>query len=165
MTIKERFTSKVRYEPTTGCLTWTGGVFKDGYGIFSVNRVPKSAHRVGWQLFMGEIDRRVHIHHLCENKLCVNPGHLSPVTAKHHALLTYGTVGRNSMLSSACPQGNPYNHTYKGLRLCRTCLNQSDARWRSKNPEKVRLQKHRHYLKYRDKYIAQARQRRLEATP
>jgi hypothetical protein len=39
------------------------------------------AHRISWELFRGPIPHGLTIDHLCENKHCVNPNHLEPVTS------------------------------------------------------------------------------------
>lgn len=38
------------------------------------------AHRVSYELFVGELPRGMTLDHLCMVKQCVNPGHLEPVT-------------------------------------------------------------------------------------
>ncbi|KAI8489753.1 hypothetical protein Bbelb_323830 [Branchiostoma belcheri] len=69
---------------TGGCITWTGARCRDGYGRMKVKTAEGdervvSPHRV---IFFLTSDRpslttSMHVSHLCNEKLCVNPTHLS----------------------------------------------------------------------------------------
>jgi len=79
----ERFWSQV--DATGDCWEWTGHqypVWK--YGRFRVRiekrQVEFYAHRIAWQILVGEIPRGQVIDHRCRNRLCVNPDHLEPVS-------------------------------------------------------------------------------------
>lgn len=66
-----------------GCWIWNGGKSK-GYGHFSVGpkgSPGKSAHRVSYELFKGNIPDGMWVLHTCRNK-CVNPDHLELGTAR-----------------------------------------------------------------------------------
>ena len=39
---------------SSGCWMWTERVDRDGYGVISVNRKNKQAHRAAWVLLNGE---------------------------------------------------------------------------------------------------------------
>ena len=61
---------------TDGCWRWVGKVDPNGYG-----RAGKGwAHRVVYEAVVGPIPDGLQIDHLCCRPLCVNPGHLEPVT-------------------------------------------------------------------------------------
>ena len=80
--MEERFMKYV-LKTDNGCWLWTGGKSK-GYGHFSVGpkgSPGKSAHRVSYELFKGEIPSGLWVLHTCRNK-CVNPDHLELGTAK-----------------------------------------------------------------------------------
>lgn len=63
-----------------GCWIWKNQ--PDRYADHaSVGKV----YRWTWELFNGKLPSSVHIHHLCEIKGCVNPGHLVAVTASQHS--------------------------------------------------------------------------------
>lgn len=77
-----RFWSKVKKTPT--CWLWTAGKFSDGYGGFHVTaegwHKNVKAHRFAYETEVGPIPAGLVLDHLCQNKGCVNPAHLEPVT-------------------------------------------------------------------------------------
>ncbi len=63
----------------SGCWMWTGKVTPYGYG-----RAPLAdAHRAVYEAIWGRTPR-LHLHHECEQRLCVNPGHLLLVEPGMH---------------------------------------------------------------------------------
>lgn len=81
MTPVERFTAKYEVRPD-GCWQWTGttGGSTARYGYFTWNGRRGMAHRFAYEHFVGPIPEGLEIDHQCQNKLCVNPSHLEPVT-------------------------------------------------------------------------------------
>lgn len=75
---KEKFLDLVSPEPNSGCWLWLGGTFADGYGCFCIGKEFDRwrAHRASVRLFVGEFDEELCVLHKCDNKHCVNPGHL-----------------------------------------------------------------------------------------
>ena len=100
---------------------WNAGKSQTGYGYFWVNGRTVSAHRVAWELQRGEISDGLHLHHMCETPLCVNPDHLEMVTPREHQHI--------HLLKSSnthCRHGHAYTdrNTYftpSGKRQCRAC--------------------------------------------
>ena len=66
--------------PETGCWPWTGRVNEGGYGVIETTadtgRVRVRAHRVSYELFVGEIPDGLILRHTCDNPPCCRPDHL-----------------------------------------------------------------------------------------
>lgn len=78
--LAERFMEKVEAESPEECWSWLGAVATSGYGRIGIGDRTDQAHRVAYRLNVGPIPVGLHIDHLCNNRLCVNPSHLQPVT-------------------------------------------------------------------------------------
>lgn len=120
-----RFWSKTRFEPDTGCFEWTAYRNpRGGYGRFKRHGKLEVAHRVAFELTVGEIPDGLTLDHLCRNTACVNPLHLEPVSMTEN--IRRGTQGADQRAKTHCPQGHPYDeaNTYinpRRQRVCRTC--------------------------------------------
>jgi hypothetical protein len=80
-----------------GCWLWTGVLDKDGYGAITLGHGLKNvrAHRVAWEIANGPIPEGHAIAHNCmsfgapnDNKRCVNPDHVRPLTPEAHGVET-----------------------------------------------------------------------------
>ena len=103
------------------CWLWTGLLDRSGYGLATVQRRHRPAHRALYELLVGPVDPVLTMDHLCRNPPCVNPDHLEPVTRgenvrrgmagrlKHHCKRGHPLSGRNLLIQSS------------GRRWCRTC--------------------------------------------
>lgn len=97
--LKERFDDKISFED--GCWVWTGYLNK-GYGYIhtglALDKKPRAAYRVAWELYKGEIPDGLLIRHRCpkKNKACCNPDHLKLGTQKENMqdAIEDGTISR-----------------------------------------------------------------------
>lgn len=79
--LAERFWSKVRRGTAQECWPWTASTNAYGYGQFAVmtdkGRRPVAAHRVAYELEMGQIPAGHEVAHTCQRRDCCNPAHLN----------------------------------------------------------------------------------------
>jgi HNH endonuclease len=139
LSIEERF---LRYvQKTENCWLWLGHISRLGYGSFFSRQFQSSqAHRVSYQLFIGEVPKELTLDHLCRVRHCVNPDHLEPVTLRENILR--GT-GPSAILArrTHCKHGHPWDESNtiyyanpKGVpkRHCRQCIINRGRRNRAK---------------------------------
>jgi hypothetical protein len=89
----DRFWMKVR--KTNTCWLWTGSKNKGGYGTFKVSTDETDyAHRVVYELLVGEIPAGMTIDHRCRVRLCVNPNHLMLATVGENIRLSRNHRGK-----------------------------------------------------------------------
>ena len=69
----ERFYTKAA--PNGDCLEWTGALNNQGYGIQKFKGKAQLAHRVAYQISVGDI-KNMNVLHRCDNPKCINPAHL-----------------------------------------------------------------------------------------
>jgi hypothetical protein len=117
MEFEERFWSKVAWGGDEECWQWLRATNRDGYGQFHVpGHGMGAAHRVAYELEVGEIPKGLTLDHNCENKSCVNPLHLEPVTQAENNRRKMrvpncricGTPYRQKKRQRYCPDGK--NH-------------------------------------------------------
>lgn len=108
------------------CWAWTGALNSRGYGCTAVNGKSQLAHRVAYQLLVGDIPAGMQIDHLCGNKRCCNPAHLEPVTDRVNKART-DRANKTMCVHGHSLSGDNLILKKRGdrstVRNCRTCTN------------------------------------------
>lgn len=76
MTVLERFEEKFVPVTESGCWLWTAAILRGGYGAFKINGMTGVAHRISFELYVGDIPEGLYVLHKCDIPSCVNPDHL-----------------------------------------------------------------------------------------
>ena len=116
-----------RVEKTETCWNWKRYIKPNGYGT-----ITEHAHRVSYELFIGEIPSGLTIHHICGNTKCVNPKHLQIMTLQENLKLSNGIGAQNSR-KTHCKRGHllkgkNLRKRKDGSRICRKCDNPAQRR-------------------------------------
>lgn len=155
-TLEENFRNGYTVNPQTGCWEWKNSVGKNQYGHMGIGKKTSPAHRVSYELFIGEIPEGLFICHKCDNKPCVNPMHLFVGTQKDNM-----TDAQSKGIIPTAP--HPSHTAYvAGCRCieCCECNTAYNKKWRDKNEEhkkqydKTRRSTPEYKAKAREQYLA-----------
>jgi len=133
--LENRFNEKWVPVTESGCWLWTGAVSGGKasgaqYGYMSVGGRSGSvqrAHRVSYELYVGEIPEGLFVRHKCDNPLCVNPDHLEVGT---HQENMRDMADRDRRKRSHCKRGHELNEenaytNSRGHKYCKVCKRDS----------------------------------------
>lgn len=123
----EKFLAKVEKGVPNECWPWLGTT-NNGYGQVTMPGRQISAHRLAYAAWIGPIPEGFEVHHICENKSCVNPAHLDSLPHKDHTRRHLTNPLTQNFLKTHCKRGHEltgYNvyPTKSGGRTCRECNN------------------------------------------
>ncbi len=142
---------------SSGCIEWNGIIKKDsGYGVFTLKKKQWRAHRLAYELFIGQIpktiiedgiEKEAVIDHICRNRKCVNTDHLRILSrGKNVSIGEAGKYKRHKNGLNFCVNGHEYtedntiyqNKELKKYKICKICRDQ-------KNKERItKLTEQRH---------------------
>jgi HNH endonuclease len=109
--IKKRFSDKI--QKTETCWNWLGAINPSGHAVIKIDGANRSAHRVSYAIYKGDIPENLMILHKCHNPKCVNPDHLYAGTAQNNS---QDEINRKNTRHYTC--ANPSK--YKGVRYDKT---------------------------------------------
>ena len=96
--------NKIAVDSATSCWLWQAARLHGKYGRVWFNGKNYAAHRIVYELLIGEITEET-LDHLCGVCYCVNPNHLQPASVKDNILRGNGPPAQNAR-KTHCPVGH-----------------------------------------------------------
>lgn len=119
-----------------GCWVWAGCTVSNGYTVFGDKGKRYQAHRYSYMIYVDTQIKGV-LHHLCENKRCVNPQHLVDITGKLHSQISPNWLAYKKARQTQCINGHLLAGSNvlvrkDGRRNCKACGLISAKKYRQK---------------------------------
>lgn len=126
-----------RVDCTGSCWIWTGSVSPEGYGKVAYQRRTTYVHRLMYETFVGPIPPKMHIDHLCRNRICCRPGHLEVVTNQENVLRGAHSFDFNGTCNKGLHDVTQPDGFYieYGKRHCRQCQRDGARRRRQRRQQ------------------------------
>jgi hypothetical protein len=118
-----------------GCWEWSGtnGL---GYGYVTYQGSYRVVHRLLYELSTGNSTKGFDLHHICVNRKCVNPRHVTPLTRSEHKKL-HAQAKQNG----ACKNGHEFTeaNTYQlgNHRTCKECKRKYNREYKARQRAKL----------------------------
>lgn len=112
--LKLTFEEKFKINEETDCWEWIRCIGDVGYGKIGANGKSRHAHRVSYEIYIGEIPKGLRVCHTCDNRKCVNPKHFFLGTDLENKI---DAQKKGRVPIAKCPSRSRYN---KGCR-CDGC--------------------------------------------
>ncbi|KKL61408.1 hypothetical protein LCGC14_2195600 [marine sediment metagenome] len=145
-TVWDRFWAKV--DTSADCWEWTAGTtVRGGYGWFNTGSAPMVAYRVAWLFLRGDIPSGLELDHLCRNRACCNPAHLSPATNRENIMApgsqAFVKLHKDKVCCSKC--GGAYTRQKDGTRTCRRCRAARERARKAANRDRINAARRARY--------------------
>lgn len=134
--LRERIERNVFINELTGCWLWLGSCDRHGYGRLTVDRKPRLAHRLSYEIFIGPVPVGLELDHECDRRECVNPKHVVPKTHRENMLRGGRGVGAINARKVRCEHGHPFDekntYRHRSRRSCRACNAKAAKRYKKR---------------------------------
>jgi len=114
------------------CIIWTGYKDRDGYGQMTLRRYVRKTHRVALWIAGRPVPQGHVVNHSCRRRDCVNPQHLTVITASENSLRDSRSAGYINSQKTHCREGHLYDRHYGKQRYCSQCEAAKSKRLREK---------------------------------
>ena len=117
----------------SGCWEWDGYKNSAGYGVLSYQSQMYLAHRLAYETWIGPIPDGLLVCHTCDNPPCINPDHLYVGTQQDN--MKDMAKRKRSYWGNVthCKSGHEFTGiSSQGYRICRTCKNANNRRYKAK---------------------------------